>query len=97
MLCAGFTLVETVKRVKNYKGTALGKGDKVVTIMQVKSSIHFKLSIVYLPCMVNQGWFKICRSVGRFIGTTFSNELIKFLASVEMKVINKDCDVTKSR
>lgn len=49
MLCAGFTLVETVERVKNYKGTALGKGDKVVTIMQVKSSIHFKLSIVYLP------------------------------------------------
>ena len=70
--------------------TALGEGDKVVTIMQVKSSIHYKLSIVYLPCIVNQGWFKICRSVGRFIGTTFSNELIKFFASVEMKLINKD-------
>ena len=45
MLCADFTLVETVERVKNYRGTALGKGDKVVTIMQVKSSIHYKLSI----------------------------------------------------
>ena len=31
--------------------TALGEGDKVVTIMQVKSSIHYKLSIVYLATL----------------------------------------------
>ena len=30
MLCVGFTLLE---RVKNFKGTALGKGDKAPTIV----------------------------------------------------------------
>ena len=38
MLCAGFTLVE---RVKNFTGTALGKGDKALTIVQVKSSVQY--------------------------------------------------------
>ena len=35
MLCTGFTPLE---RVKNFTGTAQGKGDKALTIVQVKSS-----------------------------------------------------------
>ena len=38
MLCAGFTLLE---RAKNFKGTALGKGDKAPTIVQVNSSVQY--------------------------------------------------------
>ena len=38
MLCAGFTLVG---RVKNFTGTALGKGDKALTIVQVNSSVQY--------------------------------------------------------
>lgn len=58
-------------------------------LQSCKSKAVYIISIVYLPCIVNQGWLKICRSVGRFIGTRFSNELIKFLPSVEMKLINR--------
>ena len=67
MLCAGFTLVETVKRVKNYKGTALGKGDKVVAIMQVKSRIHYKHCVPTLhskPRMVQN--LSQCWSIHRY-------------------------------
>ena len=38
MLCAGFKLVE---RVKHFTDTALGKGDKAPTIVQVNSSVQY--------------------------------------------------------
>ena len=38
MLCAGFKLVE---RVKHFTDTALGKGDKAPTIVEVNSSVQY--------------------------------------------------------
>ena len=38
MLGAGFKLVE---RVKHFTGTALRKGDKALTIVQVNSSVQY--------------------------------------------------------